>query len=279
MCGVIITELKSPVFTSRHRLSRVAEQSQLLSFDHVYPDVKTPVPAVILYGSIFSPNFRALHEYIYVLAKGPRPKVKYIFRHAPPSISHSSPHYLSGYGVFMDLKKMDYLALDDRQQSQTSAGTLSSFANELISSVSLHFSDKVVSNEETPLTETEDTDYLSSLVSQFVEGKGSNRPITEEEIAGRLFFLGVLVVFVYPFFLDLGSKATGLIMSAPRPLQALVHLSQNFPKYATTVGRRVTPSPEVLSELNENWQKIPPGFSSVWLNGVILQPHDVNIFG
>lgn len=68
-------------------------------------------------------------------------------------------------------------------------------------------------------------------------------------------------------------------MSAPQPLRALFHLSQNFPKYATTIGRGAAISPEVSKELEENRGKVPPSFSSVWLNGVILQQHDVNVFG
>jgi len=50
------------------------------------------------------------------------PKIQYVFRHVPPpKLTEGLPkrEYLSGYGVGLDLKKMDYLALDDRR---TSAG-------------------------------------------------------------------------------------------------------------------------------------------------------------
>lgn len=46
------------------------------------------------------------------------PKIQYVFRHVPPpKLTEAAPkrEYLSGYGVGLDLKKMDYLALDDRR--------------------------------------------------------------------------------------------------------------------------------------------------------------------
>ena len=41
--------------------------------------------------------------------------MEYVFRHIPPeTVDTSARNYLSGYNVVLDLKKMDYLALDDR---------------------------------------------------------------------------------------------------------------------------------------------------------------------
>ncbi|GJJ15034.1 hypothetical protein Clacol_009308 [Clathrus columnatus] len=224
-----------------HTESSTTEQPQLLSFDHVYPDREVVAPVVVLYGSVFASNFRSLHEYIYALSKESPPKVRYVFRHALVSGSDSSPHSLSGYGVFMDLKKMDYLALDDRRQ--------------------LRSGDDSVMPGKDHAEEPADVDYVSTLTSPIDDSADLSQPLTEEEIA------------------DIGIKATSLISSAPKPLQALLDVSQNFPKYATTIGRGVTVSPEVLKEIEGNWQKLHFGFSSVWLNGVILQPHDVNVFG
>jgi UDP-glucose:glycoprotein glucosyltransferase len=72
-----------------------------------------PPRTAILYGSLTSPNFRDLHEYLLSIASKPFPHLEYIFRHIPPTIS-SGQSYLSGYGVALDLKKTDYLAVDDR---------------------------------------------------------------------------------------------------------------------------------------------------------------------
>jgi UDP-glucose:glycoprotein glucosyltransferase len=73
---------------------------------------------VILYGDVTSTNLRSLHSYIYSLATESPPRLQYIYRHIPPDIKNAAPVHLSGYGVTLDLKKMDYLALDDRKHSQ-----------------------------------------------------------------------------------------------------------------------------------------------------------------
>lgn len=164
--------------------SRPCRHPQLLSFDHVYPDVETPAPVLILYGSISSPNFRELHDYVYALTKEPQPKARYVFRHAPVSRSDPLQHYLSGYGVFMDLKKMDYLALDDRQQSRNDDGNLLYGQGISSSHVSVGV---VVSNGETESEETTDIDYISTLVNR-TEDVDLSRALTQEEIAGKYWF-------------------------------------------------------------------------------------------
>ena len=95
---------------------------KLLPFDHVLPavnpGVNRPPRTAILYGSPLSKNFRELHDPLYRISKGPSPHVEYVFRHAPPVFPEKSLEQapLSGYGVALDLKKMEYLALDDRLQ-------------------------------------------------------------------------------------------------------------------------------------------------------------------
>jgi UDP-glucose:glycoprotein glucosyltransferase len=74
-----------------------------------------PFYSAIFYASLVSPNFRDLHSYLLSLSTGPNPRVEYIMRHIPPNDRDpAARNILSGYGVSLDLKKMDYLALDDR---------------------------------------------------------------------------------------------------------------------------------------------------------------------
>jgi UDP-glucose:glycoprotein glucosyltransferase len=57
------------------------------------------------------------------LASKPTPQVEYVVRYIPPATrtdalnGSENGNYLSGYGVALDLKKMDYLAVDDRHGS------------------------------------------------------------------------------------------------------------------------------------------------------------------
>ncbi len=97
----------------------------MLPFDHIYPApesvLERPARTAILYASLPSENFRELHEYLYQASSEPTP-VQYVLRHLPPAgfpDVESEDVFLSGYGVALDLKKMDYLALDDRRQGNS----------------------------------------------------------------------------------------------------------------------------------------------------------------
>lgn len=56
------------------------------------------------------------------------------------------------------------------------------------------------------------------------------------------------------------------------------HLSQDFPRYATSLSRRVSVSEEILAETHANHLKFQSGMSALWLNGVLVQAKDVNPF-
>lgn len=98
----------------------------------------TPKYTAILYASPSSPNFHSLHTYLLSLSSpsspgvspslggNTKPKIEYILRWLPPNFSYGAGNneaerkgevertYLSGWGVSLDLKKTDYLAVDDR---------------------------------------------------------------------------------------------------------------------------------------------------------------------
>lgn len=107
-------------YSSRLRDARSTSTTpRYLPFDHILPapalNAERPSRTAILYGSPLSKNFRQLHEPLYLASQGLSPHVEYVFRHAPsPSSGNLSQAPLSGYGVALDLKKMEYLALDDR---------------------------------------------------------------------------------------------------------------------------------------------------------------------
>lgn len=97
---------------------RFQPKPQILTFDHIYPPpeliLERPPRTAIFYASLTSANFRELHTYLLKLTNRLDPHVEYVFRHIPPTAESEGKNYLSGYGVGLDLKKMDYLALDDR---------------------------------------------------------------------------------------------------------------------------------------------------------------------
>lgn len=73
-----------------------------------------------------------------------------------------------------------------------------------------------------------------------------------------------------------GILAAQLVSESDTPLETLRQLVHDFPKYATSLSRRVVPQPGLLQEVASNSRKIQPGLSAVWLNGVQLSPDDMN---
>lgn len=106
-------------------INRTFTRPKLLPFDHILPDpsfeLEPPPRTAIFYASPTSTNFRDLHSYLYKLSTSPERRVEYIFRHIPSrDQAVRDKSYLSGYGVALDLKKTDYLAVDDRRSASSS---------------------------------------------------------------------------------------------------------------------------------------------------------------
>lgn len=90
---------------------------RILPFDHIYPLVPNihPCPrTAILYVSFESLDFWDLHKTLFTASQHD-PGLQYVIRYIPHADAKSSRHYLAGYGVVLDLKKTDYLAVDDRR--------------------------------------------------------------------------------------------------------------------------------------------------------------------
>jgi UDP-glucose:glycoprotein glucosyltransferase len=105
-------------------LLSVPPYPKTFTFDHAYPSlVGSPRPdfVAVLYGDLESASFRPLHSYLLKVAASER-RVAYIFRPAPPDHRNKAEgSYLTGYGIGLDLKKMEYLAVDDRQGGASTA--------------------------------------------------------------------------------------------------------------------------------------------------------------
>ncbi|KAJ4470665.1 glycosyltransferase family 24 protein [Lentinula edodes] len=221
---------------------------KILPFDHIYPPpdsrLETPPRTAILYASLASPNFRELHTYLMRLTSHAEHRIEYILRHVPPeNLDTSKRSYLSGYSVALDLKKMDYLALDDRHLgTQRDHPSLSD--------------DQEV--------EAHVVDPIFSLLDGYPENStapDANTPPTEDELH------------------TIGFQASQLIMDSSNPLLTLMHLSQNFPKYVTTLARRVSVNEDLAQEVHENQLRVQGGANAMWINGVSVAEKDLNAFG
>ena len=107
------------------------EEVVLYDFDHKYRVSPSSDPVhdksplkVLLYGIIGEEGFNALHNKLSTYATTGR--IEYVVRHAPflSSIAktvETPKTHLKGYGVSLDLKSMEYKALDDRDISEEDA--------------------------------------------------------------------------------------------------------------------------------------------------------------
>ncbi|KJA25590.1 glycosyltransferase family 24 protein [Hypholoma sublateritium FD-334 SS-4] len=221
---------------------------KLLTFDHIFPPpaaiLERPPRTAILYASLTSSNFRELHTYLMKLTNRLDPHVEYVFRHVPPAAPSEARNFLSGYGVALDLKKMDYLALDDRN-TNTEGGSRSTSKSDS-------------EQEEEPV------DPVLSLIFSHPENTSApdaSVPLTAEEFA------------------NLGAQTAQIITSSSSPLNTLTQLSQNFPKYMTTVARRVVVNESLEDGLHENSLRVQQGLNAMWLNGLQVEPKVVHPFG
>ncbi|KAK0452361.1 UDP-glucose:glycoprotein glucosyltransferase-domain-containing protein [Armillaria borealis] len=207
-----------------------------LSFDHVSPSssltLDTPPRTAILYASLVSENFRELHSYF----------IEYVFRYIPPKQADDAPRsFLSGYGVALDLKKMDYLAVDDRNMNG-GAGASDDISEEIGKRI----------------------DAVASLIEAYPENTTAPEatvPLTEVEI------------------LELSWKASQIIAESSEPLDTLRTISQDFPKYATSLGRRVEVNESVAEELHNNQLRVQAGGHAFWFNGAPMAEKDVTPYG
>ncbi|EKM57416.1 glycosyltransferase family 24 protein [Phanerochaete carnosa HHB-10118-sp] len=221
-----------------------ASDVKVLPFDHIRPSpdltLDRPPQTAVLYATLTSSNFRNLHSFLYAASAGPRPHIQYILRHIPPT-GHASDReraYLSGYGVALDLKKMDYLAMDDRRQSSADDSDASDDA----------------------LSAPGEADVVAALLQQYPEDADTDYtiPLTSDELS------------------NIGLQATQLIADASDPLATLKQLSQNFPKYASSIARRVVVSDTLEDEITLKNTRAPAGASMAWLNGSPLTEGDMN---
>ncbi|KAJ7513036.1 glycosyltransferase family 24 protein [Mycena galericulata] len=213
---------------------------KLLTFDHIHPpparSLDSPPRTAIFYASVASPNFRELHSYLYALANKPIPQIQYVFRPIPESPRSDARNYLSGYGVSLDLKKMDYLALDDRNARTSSK-------------------EGVTAQDAAADADSIPEDPVLALIDAYPEPETSTAAdgmLSEEALAA------------------LGFQATQLIADSSEPLATLTQLTQNFPKYMPALSRRVVVNASLQEEVHANQLRAQAGVNVFWLNGATL---------
>ncbi|KAM6503198.1 glycosyltransferase family 24 protein [Amanita muscaria] len=249
---------------------------QLLTFDHVHPVpsrslTRSPRTA-ILYTSLdgHPSNLGELHNALYALSKSDKEdnSVEYVVRYTPPlqggkesgnGEGEAKGSYLTGYGVALDLKKTDYMVLDDRHSRSLEDNEGKKDIQEEKVKVD-PLLDFIQSFEAKEKNNNEDKDHADM-----------NTPLTEAEIVELGYQASQLIISISSL-----SSTNNLTVplssshSSLSPLSALTLLSQNFPKYTQSLSRRILLSSSVESELRQNALRAQAGANVVWLNGGII---------
>ena len=76
----------------------------------------------------------------------------------------------------------------------------------------------------------------------------------------------------------LGWNTAGYVMDSENPLDTLIKLSQNFPKYSSTVAAH-NATRALKNEVRANRARmIPAGYNVMWINGVQLDARQIDAF-
>lgn len=150
-----------------------------LPLDHVRrtsPSLEQPQYTAIHFADPTAPSFHSLHEALLSLESN----VEYVLRWAQRTIEHGKGElssHLSGYGVSLDLKKTDYLVLDDRNQPQEH--TVGHDFDESTESRNRHSNEEII---------TCIFDSLPFIDEEAETMATKGEPLTSEEIAGLFYF-------------------------------------------------------------------------------------------
>jgi UDP-glucose:glycoprotein glucosyltransferase len=101
----------------------IAKASAALPFEHATRSVADAQPIYTLYGDPTDSDFHSLHTQLYQASQ--RNAIQYRLRWKPPA-GHDTARKLpiTGYGAGLDIKKSDYLAVDDRQMVNQTGKTV-----------------------------------------------------------------------------------------------------------------------------------------------------------
>ncbi|KAI0150628.1 UDP-glucose:glycoprotein glucosyltransferase [Xylariaceae sp. FL1272] len=184
-------------------------------------------PEAVLYADITQPQFGSFHKALATMAR--KGEISYRVRYRRFHRGEVEALPVSGYGVELQLKRTDYIVIDDREAEETVAD-----------------SDENVASLESVLDQEDD---LTDL-----------KPLSTKELA------------------NLGLKAGSFIMESEDPLETLIKLTQDFPKFSTSVASR-NASEEFVKE--HRWNRAvaaPAGINVLWMNGVQIMERQIDPF-
>ncbi|PWN91022.1 hypothetical protein FA10DRAFT_302202 [Acaromyces ingoldii] len=236
-----------------------------VAFDHVlaHPldetdgEQEQEAATAVLYGDPASSNFFGLHAALSEYALGARAEVpfRYILRWRPPPQSSTGGaatkeeeeerDYLAGFGASLDVKKVDYLVIDDRAVAASGSEDGGGDSNDGDGSTATRRG--AATEREAARAQLDDRRWLDAQLG------GPPSDEAEEEEGG-----------------DAGLRAAYIVAKSSEPLRALRQLSHDFPLHAGALARSsaARPSRRFLDEmLGLHQMYLQQATTDVWLNG------------
>ncbi|XP_066332805.1 UDP-glucose:glycoprotein glucosyltransferase-like isoform X1 [Miscanthus floridulus] len=236
------------------------EHPELFDFDHIYPRTNITAPVAIFYGAVGTKCFKEMHVQLAEASK--QGKVRYALRPVLPSGCGTTSTFcgsvgavdavtLSGYGVELALKNMEYKAMDDTAIKK---------------GVPL----------EDPKTEDLSQEVRGFIFSKILERKPE---LNAEIMAFRDYLLSSTVSDTLEVWelKDLGHQTAQRIVQASDPLQSMQEISQNFPSIVSSLSRMKLDD-SIKDEIIANQRMVPPGKSLMALNGALINIEDLDLY-
>lgn len=174
-----------------------------------------------MYADITAPRFKLFHKTVSKTAR--EGKTSYRVRHRPSQWGEPTPLVVNGYGVALQLKRTDYIVIDDRQETQIGKNA-----------------------DQKPLS------------SELDEEASDLKPLAKDDVA------------------DLAEKAASFVLQSDQPMDTLLKLVRDFPKYTSTIAATNATSDFLTEHYNNRELSLPTGYNIIWINGVQIPERDVN---
>ncbi|KAI0189575.1 UDP-glucose:glycoprotein glucosyltransferase [Xylaria flabelliformis] len=213
----------SASLTSPDSLLSEESQTRTLPFDRILGSGAEAV----LYADITKVEFGSFHKVLTDMAR--KGEVSYRLRYRTSKRGQLEALPVSGYGVELQLKRTDYIVIDDREATESSVDQHQRAAS----------AEFVLDGEE----------EVSDL-----------KPLATSELAG------------------LGLNTGSFIMESDDPFQTLIKLTQDFPKFSTSVAARNATDAFIMEHRQNREVAAPGGINVLWMNGVQLPERQVNPF-
>jgi UDP-glucose:glycoprotein glucosyltransferase len=208
----------SPTLERAQQPVSIEESDEVLPFDRVLGP--RDAPSSIIYADITHPLFADFHNTIAETAR--EGKTSYRIRYRPAE-KQAEPVPLSGYGVELNLKRTDYIVIDDREAGATEG-------------------------------------VKEDLKEPDAEDDLEIKPLTTSELY------------------NLGVNAASWIAASSDPMQALLQVTTDFPKYSSFLASQEASQEFVDEHVSNREILLPAGYNALWINGLQIENRQVNAY-